>query len=225
MLRLRLRAGFALAFMATAMSMTWAGTSVLARFTDSVPVGANTFTTASSFCVGSTAVIQASADAYVVETSSGSGSPPDEEHGSASYTSFYVQTPSGDRQHSLVNFALPTVPAGCSITSATLAVTTISGATGRILTATRAATSWTEAVTWNTGQPATTGTAATAASTATVNAVVSWTVTSQVQAMYPSSAFGFVVKDSVETWGSGTQRYHSRTGTVGKRPTLTVVIG
>ena len=38
------------------------------------------------------------------------------------------------------------------------------------------------------------------------------------QAIYLSSAFDFVIKDSVETSGSGTQRYHSRTGTVGMRP-------
>lgn len=222
MLRLRLRASFALAFLATAMSMTWAGTSVLARFTDSVPVGANTFTTAASFCAGSTDVLTATEDAHVdADTSSNVA---DENQNGNSNTYLDVWADGNDRR-TVVKFALPTVPAGCAITSATLAFTTISGATGRTLHASRATQTWTETgVTWN-NQPAVTTPAATASSSATVDAVVSFSVTSQVQAMYPSSPFGFVVKDSTES-GTAYQRYHSsESASTTKRPKLTVVIG
>ena len=220
--RLPARAGFAAAFLATAMSVTWAGTSVLARLTDTVAVGANTFTTAAAFCAGSTNVLTATADAHVDADSSSNVS--DENQNGATNTYLDVWADGNDRR-SLVNFALPTVPAGCTITSATLAFTTISGATGRTLHASRATATWTETgVTWN-NQPAVATPAATASSTATVGAVVSFTVTSQVQAMYPSSAFGFVVKDSTEA-GTAYQRYHSRESTsTTKRPKLTVVIG
>lgn len=223
MLRLPLRASFALALLATVMSVSWAGTNVLARFTDSASVGANTFTTAASFCTSpSTSNLTATEDAHVDADSSSNVS--DENQNGASNTFLDVWADGNDRR-SLVKFALPTVPADCTITSATLAFTTISGATGRTLHASRATATWTETgVTWN-NQPAVATPAATASSTATVDAVVSFTVTSQLQAMYPSSAFGFVVKDSTES-GTAHQRYHSSESTsTTKRPLLTVVIG
>ena len=219
--RLPARAGFAAAFLATAMSVTWAGTSVLARLTDTVAVGANTFTTAASFssCGSpSTNTLTATADNYTFEDS------PGENFGGT--TDILVDSNGARDKRTLVNFTLPTVPAGCSITSSTLKFTTISGTTARTLQAYRAATSWTETTSWWSNQPATTGTAATATSSATVDAVISWTVTAQVQAMYPSSMFGFVVKDSVENGAAQTQTYHSRTSaSTTKRPTLVVVIG
>jgi|GEM_PF-5333617 hypothetical protein len=49
MLRLPFRASFTLGCLATALSVTWAGTNVLAMLTDSASVSANTFTTATSF--------------------------------------------------------------------------------------------------------------------------------------------------------------------------------
>lgn len=97
----------------------------------------------------------------------------------------------------LVSFTLPTAPSTwCSATAATLRLNASSATTGRTIEVYRAAASWTEAgVTWN-NQPATTGTAATAAS---ATGWVTWTVTSQVQAMYSGSNNGFVVRDQTES--------------------------
>jgi hypothetical protein len=196
--------------MATTMSMTWAGTSVVALLTDSASVGANTFTTAASFCVGSTNVLTATADTYV-----------DEDNPSSNYgttTSLKLWGDGGHLKRFYVNFTLPALPAGCSVTSATLTLTRSSSVTNGTLAAYRTATSWTETgLDWS-PQPATAGAAATASSAATT----SFTVTSQVAAMYPSSAFGFVVKANNED-SDTEQVFYSRTGAT--PPTLTVVIG
>lgn len=210
MLRLPSRAGFSVALVATALSMSWAGTGVLARLTDSASVGANTFTTATSFCTGSTNNLTATADTYVDEDIPGSNF--------GTSTSLKIWGDSGKLRRILVNFTLPALPANCSVTSATLTFTRSSSVTNGNLSAYRAATSWTETgVTWSTGQPATTGIAVTVASAA----VTSFTVTSQVAAMYPSSAFGFVVKASSEN-SNTEQVFYSRSGTT--PPNLTVVI-
>lgn len=208
MLRLPSRAGFSVALVATALSMSWAGTGVLARLTDSASVGANTFTTAASFCA-STSNLTATADSWI-----------DEDAGGTNYgtqTTLKVFGDGGHLKRFLVNFTLPTLPAGCSVTSATLTLTMSAGSTGKFLSAARASASWTETgVTWN-NKPAVTGTAATASSAATT----SFTVTSQVAAMYPSSAFGFQVRANDED-ANETVEFYSRQGTT--PPTLTVVI-
>lgn len=199
-----------MALLATTMSVTWAGTDVVASFTDSASVGANTFTTAASFCTGSTDVLTATADTYV-----------DEDNPSTNYGTTATLKLWGDSGHLkrfYVNFTLPTLPAGCSVTSATLTLTRSSSVTNGTLAAYRLASSWTETgLDWS-PQPSTAGVAATAASAA----VTSFTVTTQVEAMYPSSDFGFVVKASNED-SNTEQVFHSRTGTT--PPTLTVVIG
>jgi hypothetical protein len=211
MLRLPSRAGFSVALVATALSMSLAGTGVLARLTDSASVGANTFTTAASFCATpGSSTLTATADTYVDEDIPGTNF--------GTSTSLKIWGDSGKLRRVLVNFTLPALPANCSVTSATLTFTRSSSVTNGNLSAYRAATSWTETgVTWSTGQPATTGIAVTVASAA----VTSFTVTSQVAAMYPSSAFGFVVKASNEN-SNTEQVFYSRTGTT--PPTLTVVI-
>ena len=125
-------------------------------------------------------------------------------------------------RQTLVDFAMPTVPAGCSITSATLSFTMDSGTSGRTLEAYRAATTWNEnTTTWITKPDP----AGTAASTLSASAgVISAAVKDQVQAIYPTSPFGFVVKDSVENAGTAAeQAILSRTGGTG--PKLALVFG
>jgi len=217
-----LRSARRLAFsLPVALALTGSVSSAFGGFTGTTVNNTNSFAAAASFCTSpsSPAPINPNADSYVDSGSTGTN------HGSDG--TLYVQSQSGQNLRTLANFTLPTLPAGCSITSATLVLTVDSGTAGRTLQAFRATASWTEGgVNW-TNQPATTGSegAATAPSAAGSNTTVSFTVTSQVQAMYPSSAFGFVVKDSAESSGSQQQqKYNDRLS--GKTPIrLTLVIG
>jgi len=79
-------------------------------------------------------------------------------------------------------------------------------------------------VTW-TNQPGTTGTPA-AASTVAASAWISWTVTSQVQAMYAGSNFGFLVKDATESTSTTyANAYDSREGSTTFPPQLVITWG
>jgi hypothetical protein len=96
----------------------------------------------------------------------------------------------------VVDFALPTVPAGCVVQSATLRLYADSARNGRTLQALRLAGSWSEGgITWA-NQPATAGPAATTASGAGWR---QWSVTGQVTAMYaPGADHGFLIRDANE---------------------------
>lgn len=201
--------------LALVLVATFSATS--SAFTTTAANSVNSWAAASTFCTSpSTSTLTATADTYVDQGS------PTSTNGSSG--DLFIQSGVNDNQRTLVNFTLPTVPAGCSVTSATLTVTSKSGTSGRTIDAFRAATSWTESgATWN-NQPATTGTAASSTSTSTSNGTVSITVTSQVAAMYPSSKFGFLVRDRTESASSTvTQRWFSRESS--PPPKLTLVIG
>jgi hypothetical protein len=110
-----------------------------------------------------------------------------------------MQVRSGNKNNrrSLVRFTLPAIPNRCTVTSATLRLWVTTATAGRTYQAFRAASAWVETtVTWNT-QPATTGPAATVVTTAATG-WLQWTVTTQVQAMYPTNN-GFLVRDLNET--------------------------
>jgi hypothetical protein len=182
----------------------------------------NTFTAAANFCTDTTLhSVTADGDTYVdqstASTATGGGG-----------TTMNVQSRNSNRnQRVLVGFTLPTKPANCSVVTATLKLTAPSvGDTGRTLEALQISPSatWSEtAVTWNT-QPTTTGTAAT---TTSGTGTRSWTVTSQVQAMYGSTNpnNGFLVKDQTEGANPAkTQTYSTREASSGK-PTLEVTFG
>jgi hypothetical protein len=112
----------------------------------------------------------------------------------------------------LVRFAMPSLPAGCVVQSASLNVFATSVKSGRTLQAIRVTGSWTEnGVTWA-NQPATAGSAATVASGSTPG-LRTWTVTNQVQAMYnASNQQGFLVRDASEnSSASPEQVFNSRT--------------
>ena len=111
------------------------------------------------------------------------------------------------RRRTLVGFALPAVPAGCSVTVATLRLNATSVAGARTVEAYRAAAAWAETtVTWNT-QPGATGPAATRLVTLGTN---DWTVTSQVQALYAGPNNGFHLQTFNETTGADLQQFSSR---------------
>jgi hypothetical protein len=191
--------------LAVALFVAWYSTPApLALFVDAAPVGRNTFTTAASFgcSLPGTQTVTASRDSWVWEAS------PTFNDGAG--TSLYVNSRAGSNMRVLVGFSLPAVPAGCSVTAATLRLNASASAAGRTLQAFRGGAAWTETgVTWA-NQPATAGTPATAASAL---GWVGWTVTAQVQAMYSGANDGFLVRDSVEGNASDlTQQYSSREG-------------
>ena len=109
----------------------------------------------------------------------------------------------------LAQFTLPTLPAGCTVTGATLRLYNRSPISGRTLGVVRNTAAWTETgVTW-TNQPATTGTPATAATPASAG-WMQWNVLSHVQAMYSGSNYGFKVRDQAENGVSIEQQFDSR---------------
>ena len=93
--------------------------------------------------------------------------------------------------YAYLHFVNPSMPAGCMVTSATLSATftALPNSTKPTISVYRAATAWSETtLTWST-QPAVTGTAATGAPS--VLGSFTWTVTTQVQATYSASNYGF----------------------------------
>ena len=125
-------------------------------------------------------------------------------------SSLKVQSKSGnDALRTMVNFALPAVPAGCVLQSAELRLYADGAKPDRIIQVQRAASSWSEmTVNWG-NQPARTGAIAETAS-GSVQGWRTWSVTQQVVDMYTSGgAYGFVVFDQVEDQDS-EQVYRSR---------------
>jgi signal peptidase I len=151
----------------------------------------NTFAAAAAFCTGSLQTVQASADASVKEASPTTNYETE--------ANLFVKTSTTDNKRALVTFPLPTIPAGCEVTGASLRMfeTTVQGT--RTFTASQLAGAWTESgVTWD-NQPSTTGTPATVS-----NALGwrYWNVTTMVTNMYSGSNHGFVIKDQTENGGT-----------------------
>lgn len=188
---------------------------VLAVFADAAPVGSNTFTTAADWgCASGSSTVTATADTWVNQAA------PTAVNGTA--TTMSVRSRTGQARRSLVTFTLPTLPAGCSVTAATLRLYNQTPAAGRTIDVYRAAAAWVETtVNWNT-QPATTGTAVGVTTLATAG-YQQWTVTAHVQAQYTTN-YGFVVRDRTETGGTTrTQTYRTHEhATTTTRPKLIV---
>jgi hypothetical protein len=136
-----------------------------------------------------------------------------------------VDSKSGGNARALVRFTLPTIPAGCQITGATLRLYAGSYKEGRTLQAIRlngTTPVWSESlVNWN-NQPATTGTPATAPSR-TSPGYVDWNVTSMMSGMYSNNK-GFLVRDAVENAGGMEQQFNSREKP-DNRPQLVITFG
>lgn len=161
----------------------------------------NTFEASTDFCTApGTQFVVANADSYVYQGS------PNTNYGTD--TSLYVLSSPNANVRTLVRFALPVKPAGCSMT-AILALYSTNSTSGRTIQAYRAATAWTETgVTWN-NQPAATGTPATLASGTT--GWQTWSVTTLVQEQYSIGNNGFVLRDSVEDGPNAFQQWRTRT--------------
>ncbi len=126
------------------------------------------------------------------------------------------------RNRALVRFNLPPLPAGCSVTGATLRLNAAEANTSRTIAVYRVTSSWTEnGVTWN-NQPTFAGTAVTAPAGTGWR---TWNVLAHVTAMYQGVNHGFIVMDANELSGSGQkQEYHSRESG-SNRPELIVTWG
>jgi large repetitive protein len=178
-----------------------AGTTVSA-FAGSTSNAGNTFAAAASWGCASPGTVTAPAniDSWIDQSS------PSNNFGSDQILKLKRET-GGKAMRALVRFNLPSVPAGCSVTGATLRLYAASATTGRTLQALQINASWAENTVRWTGQPATTGTAAT---TTSVNGWNQWTVTPLVQAMYSGSNFGFLVRFDVETSPVAEMQLHAR---------------
>ena len=142
---------------------------------------------------------------------------------SGTATNLLVTSDTGNRNaRALVGFALPSVPSGCSVTSATLRLYDNAPAAGRTIQAYQITATWTETgVTWN-NQPTIAATAATSTSPSAAS-YQSWTVTDQVRQMYAGANHGFLLRDQVENASNAvTQTYLSRENASTNRPQLVV---
>jgi hypothetical protein len=149
-----------------------------------------------------TVTVTATADSWVDEAS------PTSTAGATDVDLRVRSRSTNEDRRTLVWFPLPTVPDGCSVTSATLRLYQNTSAGTRTIQAWRLASSWTESgVNWN-NQPAMAGTAATSTNGSGWR---TWTVTTMVEELYSIANHGFLLKDSSEESGTGyEQRYDSR---------------
>jgi parallel beta-helix repeat protein len=145
--------------------------------------------------------VQASADAWIDQNSSTSNK------GDDSILKVQAKGPR-DNFRALVRFALPALPAGQVVQSATLHLYAASYKSNRTLQAYRIAGAWSESsVTWQNQPP----TAGTAASTTSGNGWRQWNVTTQVQEMYQLNAgHGFLIRDASEGGNGSEQQFHAR---------------
>lgn len=154
-------------------------------------------------CTAGTVTYAASADAWIDQASAGNN------FGSDSILK--VQAKSSNNFRALVRFNLPaSPPSGCVVQSATMRLYAASSTSGRTIQAIRVTGNWAEGgVTWA-NQPATTGTAATTGS-GSGTGYRSWTVTSQVQAIFSSGTNnGFLIRDATEGGSGREQQFHGR---------------
>jgi hypothetical protein len=169
---------------------------------------------ASGGCSAAPVTASADADSWIAQGSAGMN------QGRA--TGIRVRSLDGGRNlRALVRFAVPQLPAGCVVESATMRLRFGSATLGRTLEALRIVTNWTElGVTWA-NQPATSGPAA---QTASGTGYRGWDVTSQLQAMYDSGAnYGFLIRDAAENApGAGAEHQFASRESNQPRPELVI---
>lgn len=173
--------------------------------------------TATGCAAPSSTTVTADADAWINEAS------PATNFGSDTVLKVTSKSPSLNTR-AVVGYALPALPAGCTITGATLRMYDKSPIAGRTLQAIRNAAAFAEGTVNWTSQPATTGPAA-AATTPAAAGWMSWDVTSQVQTMYSGANYGFQIRDASENGSGVEQQFDSREGTAVNRPQLIVAYG
>ena len=189
-------------------------------FTSASGSTGNKITAAPVFCPGP-GTATASTNTAVVDTWLDENSP---SNGGGGSKDLYVRSLNGGNTHVLVRFALPTVPAGCSVTSATLRLLAMATTPGRTIGAYRvdpALPQWDEyLVAWNSQPSVTADPPATSASPA-AGTWQQWTVTDIVRAQFTYGNNGFLLRDQAPNNVSQIDnRYRSRED--GFPPQLTV---
>lgn len=189
-------------------------------FTSSSGSAGNKVTAAAQFCSG-TGTATVGTNTTVVDTWLDQNSP---SNGGGGSKDLYVRSLNGGNTHVLVRFALPTVPAGCSVTSATLRLWAMATTPGRTIGAYRVdpgLPQWDEyLVAWNNQPSVTADPPATSASVAAGN-WQQWTVTDIVRAQYTNGNNGFLLRDQApDNVSQIDNRYRSRED--GLPPELTV---
>jgi hypothetical protein len=177
--------------------------------------GPNSFQAAASFCSApGSQTVNADIDSWVDQLL------PVVNHGTE--TALAIRSSLLQNRRTLVRFPLPSIPARCSVTAATLRLFANASQGPRTLQAIRLNGAWTEGgVTWL-NQPPTTGSAATSSSG---TGWIQWTVTSQVQAMYSGTNQGFLVRDAAEDAVTAASQSYSSREASSNRPELVVTFG
>jgi len=137
-----------------------------------------------------------------------------------------IVAPAGGRIRSLIKFTLPTRPSGCVVASANLRLRVTNGAVGATVVAYRAAATWSPtAATWSSDPGIVAGSGASTGSTA-AGTFTTWSVATQVTALYAGPDYGFALRDLADGTGSAGQLYDSSDATtVANRPQLTITWG
>jgi hypothetical protein len=164
-------------------------------------------------CTGSTVTLGATADSWLLESSSTSN------YGNDSVLK--VDTKSGANARALVRFSLPALPPGCQVLDAELRLYAGSYKTGRTIDVYALTSAWGESsVTWS-SQPAPAGSASSASSG---EGYVEWDVTAQLASTYAANT-GFLVRDRTENGNGVEQGFHSREKGTDNPPRLVVTFG
>jgi large repetitive protein len=169
-----------------------------------------------SSCVASTQTAAADRDAWVLQSA-----PTDNKGGDSVLK---IDSKAGANARALVRFALPQIPTGCQVTSATLRLYSGSYKEGRTLQVNRLLSIWNEGgVNWG-SQPAFNGTPVFAQSRSTAG-YVEWTVTSHVTSMYSGTNAGFLIRDANEDGPGMEQSFNSREKGADNPPQLVITFG
>jgi hypothetical protein len=220
-----LRSGRRLAVMAAAAAFTvlLAQHTTTAAFTAQTGDTGNQVTTAATFCTspGTTSpALTAVLDTAVYQSN------PTQTYGTGA--SIGVGSATSANAYSYIKFDLTaaSIPARCTITSATLTVRASTPMAGATLQVYRADAAWTNAITWNVGRVGFTGTPSTTASLSAAG-FQSWNVTTLTRELYAGTNNGFALKDSVDNAGSA--RYQTwdslESTTPANRPKLSITWG
>lgn len=140
-------------------------------------------------------------------------------------TTLRVRSQTGSQnQRAFVNFSLPSLPSGCTVTNADFYMYASTPVAGRTLAVHRAATAWTEnGVTWS-NQPATAGTPATTTTTGAVG-WLKWDIEPVATDLYTSGNNGLRVADQAEGASPGVTQVYGSAESGGTPPVLVLAIG
>jgi hypothetical protein len=192
-----------------------AGTYTLTATASGLTSGTSSSFTITSGCAtpGPQATIFSSADSYILQASPST-------HNNGTLDFMEVNPAIGAAMRAVIKFNLPNLGAGCTVTVATLQLKIQEGS-GPSIDVFLADRFWTEGgVSWsNVGTLL-----ATPVNSASVGGLQTWAVGTLVQAQYTGTNNGFVVRDHLESGGSGPKYYAHEKG-ASFAPTLIVTLG